>query len=341
MTKTNLIATGLLCVIGALTNAKAELLAYEPFNYTAGTSLIGQNLGHGFVNPWTAGGNVNNSIIRSGSFTYTDTFGNSILNLGNRALITGDGSAAGDNTGGNNAGASPRRTLNFTRGTGASPSTTWISLIATRTGPAYPYINSLGHTVNYGRGVGALQFFYNAAAPGNLTQGNEILSIGRGSANSGEDPALLHDSWALVNRGAAAQEAVSFSGFAALPPDFLLLRIDHAVGTAPHTNPSEADTAYLWINPTSLAFAPTLNSADVVFSPTAIDPTNDRDYVFNVLRLFGGSFNTTVGYSAVEVDEIKVGTAFLDVTLNAVPEPSMIALLGVGALLFVVARRRK
>lgn len=340
MTKTAMLASGLLCVAGALANARAELLVYEPFDYLAGASLIGQNLGHGFANPWTAGGNVRNSVIQSGSFAYTDSFGNSIVARGNRALATGNGTATGSNTGGDTGSASPRRTLSFYRGADAVPTTTWFSVLATVTSLPNPYTNSLGNVANYGRAVSPLQLFYNGT-PGNLGQGNEQFGVGRGTENTaGIDQTHTMDSWGLINRGTAVQEVTSDIGFASLPPDFLLLRIDHAPGIDPRVA-GAADTAYLWINPPNLAKEPTLAKADLTFTPGSVDPANDRDYVFNVLRLFGGSVAAAVGYGSVELDEIKIGTAFMDVTLAPVPEPSTFALLGLGVAALVVWRRRK
>ena len=42
----------------------------------------------------------------------------------------------------------------------------------------------------------------------------------------------------------------------------------------------------------------------------------------------------------MEFDEFKVGESFLDVTLNAVPEPSALALVALGVLV-VIHRRRQ
>lgn len=48
-----------LCVLVAQAIARqatAELMAYEPFDYAAGTPLVGANGGFGFASPWAAGG---------------------------------------------------------------------------------------------------------------------------------------------------------------------------------------------------------------------------------------------------------------------------------------------
>src|SRR5438477_10623376 len=40
----------------AVSQASAALLAYEPFDYTAGEPIVGQNDGLGFEGPWQPGG---------------------------------------------------------------------------------------------------------------------------------------------------------------------------------------------------------------------------------------------------------------------------------------------
>jgi hypothetical protein len=302
--------------------------------------------GFGFSTAWTgqSGLVTNNSIVRAGSFTYTDSFGNSISSSGNRAYVTGDGAAdglPGGYTG--SSSASPFRRFAFTRGTGAAAETTWVSLIATRVGPQFAYTNSIGAVSYYPRGVGAFQMFYNATA-GSTTQGNEMFGIGRGSENSSTQATnLTHtmDSWALLNRGDANQQVTSDVGFASLPADFLLLRIDHVPGTDPRVS-GAADVAYLWINPQNLAKEPSIAKADLTFSSSTVaanGTANDRDYVFNTLRLFGGNTNATAGYSAIELDEIRVGTDYFSVTLLPIPEPTVFAFGALAGLALLAIRK--
>jgi len=328
-------------LFGGAVSARALLLAYEGFDYAPGQSLLGLNGGYGFSTGWIgqSGAVTNNSIVLAGSFTYTDSFGNSIATRGNRALATGNGTATGDNTGGTTGSANPWRVLSFYRGTDAVPTTTWFSVIATVTSPPYPYTNSVGNVALHGRAVSPLQLFYNGT-PGSTGQGSEMVGLGRGTeTTAGIDLYHTMDSWGLVNRGSAAQEVVSDVGFASLPADLLLMRIDHAPGTDPRVA-GAADTAYVWINPPNLAKEPSIAKADLTLTPTSIDPNNDRDYIFNVLRLFGGGFNTTVGYGAIQVDEIRIGTEYLDVTLRPVPEPSLFALGIFGGFVLLALRKR-
>jgi hypothetical protein len=96
----------------------------------------------------------------------------------------------------------------------------------------------------------------------------------------------------------------------------------------------------MWINP-RLDVEPSLASAALSLLPGEwADQT--PDLALNAIRLFGGNWNTTVGnYGSVQVDEIKLGTAFLDVTIAPVPEPTVLALVGLGGLALMQRLRRK
>lgn len=328
--------------MGSALSTRALLLAYEGFDYPEGETFIGKAGGYGFASEWRGTDAMKpNSVVLPGSFTYTDSFGNSIPTTGNRARVTGNGTVSGDDLpGGTTSTSNPWRKLDFQRGFDATPTTTWASVIAHRTGLPYAYTNSAGNVAYYGRAASPLQFFWNSN-PTSTTAGNEMVGLGRASENTtGIDLYHTMDSWAIVNRGTAVQEVTSDVGFATLPADFLLVRIDHAPGVGPHTNAVEADTIYLWINPPNLAKEPSLAKADLTLTPVALSATNDRDYIFNVIRLFGGNFNTTVGYGSIEADELRIGTEFLDVTLRPVPEPSVLALGILGGFALLALRQR-
>ena len=88
-------AVGLLAFVGgvatglgmAVPRASATLLAYEPFNYTAGTNLVGTtSTGTGFTGTWTEtgyNGGTETFTIGSGSLSYSGlpTAGNSVLGI--------------------------------------------------------------------------------------------------------------------------------------------------------------------------------------------------------------------------------------------------------------------
>jgi hypothetical protein len=67
-----LFAAAVLALAGP--GARADVVTYEPFNYTPGTPLLGSNGGSGFASPWAAGG-FNASIftnytVAAGSLPY-------------------------------------------------------------------------------------------------------------------------------------------------------------------------------------------------------------------------------------------------------------------------------
>jgi hypothetical protein len=338
------LATAGVLAIGS--SAQAGLLAYEGFDYAAGTQLNGQTGGFGWEAAWVGQTPFDNSQIINGSFTYNDGFGNSVTTTGNRVHSTGNGVADGlpGAPGANNTN-NPFRRLDLDNGT-VGDSTTWLSFMALRVGqPATPPFvdpDPGGSTYSYGRAAGVQLFYQSGTSTTNA--GSELMSIGRATANS-EINGLTPDTWGLVYRGSGAFMKASSDDFitatnANSTADFLLAKIDHVGGVS---NPRN-DTISLWINPRldneALLGAPTL-----VYLPTDLPNAGgdaDRDIAFNYIRIFAGNINTTVNnYGAMQVDEIKVGTSYNDVTLAPIPEPTSLALLGLGGLVLGRRNRRK
>lgn len=321
---------------------KAALLAYEGFDYTAGGTLLGKNGGSGFSSIWqTNSTSPNNAIISSGSFTYTDVNGYSLITSGNRAHVTGNGTAVsqttgvGDNTGGTTANSQSYRTFNFSRGTNGVTESTWISFMALRTGNPDVSVDAAPNDYLYGRAA-SMQLFYNAA--NTSAQGSEHFGFGRGTQSS-ETVNLANDTWSVLQQGNANATKASSVNWAGSPADFILMRIDH-VGSLV-TDALNADTIRVWINPLDLNAVPVDGAADITFKADEFTGLGvNRDFVFNTLRIFGGSENAAVGYGSIEVDEIRVGDDFGSVTPNAIPEPAVGALAGISLLAFIARRRR-
>lgn len=330
MKNTILTLVSLILALNLAPRASAALLAYEGFDYTAGETLLNQNGGSNWAQPWQTNSQTSaqNTIIVSGSFGYTDQAGHSLVTTGNRAHFTGNGSATGDNIGGNTANAQPIRSLNFSRGSNNVSESTWVSLVAQRNGNPFLF-NDAGGNVFYGRAT-SVQLFTTT----------ENLSIGRASQNSETNPALPNDTWSLFNAGSAVSTVPTTMPWTSSTPAFLLIRIDHVGAVA--TNVGSADTAYLWINPTNLAVEPSLGAANATITAGYLGAA--RDFAFNRIRFFGGNDNATVGYGAMDVDEIRVGETYADVTpiagglvapfkwLSIVPQGNSISLTLTGGL---------
>ncbi len=318
-------------------STQANLLAYEPWDYTSGATFVGGGGGFGFSSAWLLnGGNAANNFVLQGGFTYTDAHGNSLAVSGNRALVTGDGSATGDNIGGTAAGSQPLRPFDFARGVDGTTVSTWISVLALRTGLPNPTPAAAPDDYLYGRAAG-VQFFYQSTTA--TTAGNEQFSIGRATQSSETVKEWPNDTWAVVQQGNANASKVSNVGFATPPADFLLIRIDH-IGAAAN-DLANADTMHMWINPL-LDTVPDDATADVVFNSNeyAAALSVNRDFNFNKLRIFGGSAQTTPSgrsYGSIELDELRVGETFADVT--PIPEPSVFALAGLALLGFALRRK--
>ncbi len=325
---------------GLAPSVHATLFMYEGFNYTAETTLVGQNGGTGWSGAWVQSGSAAaypNAWIGTGSLGYTDGNGNTLLTSGNRGIATGDGTATGLNTGGSTGNAQPLRQFdlsvlpnNVAIGSNGV-ATTWISFLAARTDA--PFISSNGSNYVHGRAAGVQLFNRSTAAGG----GTEILTIGRASQNSETTIGdLPDDTWSLYNAGNANATKATANSFTST--SFILIRIDHDATPNASANP---DTAYMWINP-GLTLQPDISTAAATISANFVAPggTIDatKDYTFDAIRLFGGSRNAQVGYGQLEVDEIRVADSFADVA--PVPEPGSVALALLGGAALLTLRRR-
>ena len=326
----------------------AALLAYEGFDYTAGNLDTTRNGGTGWSQPWQpTPGSANvllpNQQVFSTGFTYTDALNNSLVVSGGRAHVTGDGALDGLSGGvGTTTSITPTRGLAFNRGVSGAPETTWMSFIALRTGQTQPVVGAPPNDYLYGRAASA-QLFYNSVT--STTGGSEMFGIGRGTQSSetiGVATALPNDTWGILQQGNASATKASGVNWAS-GADFLLMRIDHLPGiNAVSGLLTNADTIRMWINP-NLDVAPSDGSADITFNANDFNPALalNRDFVFNRFRIFGGGTNATVGYGSIEMDEIRIGEGFADVTpFTSVPEPAIAAIGGLGVLALVLRRRR-
>lgn len=310
----------LLCACAILPSlpqaSNATILAYEPFDYAAGTdpSAAGSNGGSGFAGGW--GNRSGNSVvpgtdaigdsIGAGSLNYTDAFGNQLVTSGGRLNVSG---ALGT--------SNPYREFNFIRGTVGT--TTWISFLGQRSGETSTVEQALNP---YPRASNLS--FYTADGLANA----ERLAVGSSSG-------MAVDSWSLIPRGGGGNLVGASPTTSLAVESLLVLRIDH-------TGNAAGDDAYMWVNPV-LSSVPDIASASAVrlaADPAHVDPF---PYTFNAVRPFAGNFSAAQPrpFAVADFDELRIGETFGDVTpFTAVPEPSVSMLL-LSALGAVTMRRRR
>lgn len=272
--------------------ARAYLLAYEGFDYAAGSDLTGMNGGFGWTTPWginssgatIAGANPGDTAA-AGSLTYIDSLNHMLYTSGNSAFYTGSAGTS-----------SPFR--DFFGNTGEEGTTIWVSFLAQRVGPT---TNNTGTPFNP----------YPRAGNVSLFDGNsERLAIGNASG-------AVSNKFALLPAGSGGNIRASTNDYSTL--SLAVVRIDYG--------PTNNDTAYLFINPT-LGIEPSTSTASAStnnFNFTflrvrpfagANDAANSRPYADLKVD------EIRIGTTWQDV------TPFITI----VPEPSVITIAGLGAL---------
>jgi hypothetical protein len=297
-------AAFMILALGATSPARATLLAYEGFNYPAGTGLT--NASDGFTNGWAGrwtGANVPVATNVSGSLGYTDASGNS--------LKTDGGSVVVGNLAGSTINAQPSRsiavgTLSGAAYSGLPAGTYWASFTMQWIG--YPTPASVTTSNLYWR-KGDLAF--KTGVPTNATTGGtELLAVGRPNAN--QFPSTPIDTWALWSGGDSGAAA---SGVATAYPltnaTFILLRLVVDGSGA-------ADTAWLWINWTNLTIEPPISLANATNTIANLTGLNN-------IRLDANNQNASGTNTVLRFDEFRLGDTFGEVTpLATVPQPPSI-----------------
>lgn len=167
-------------------------LAYEGFDYPAGTDLSGQSGGEGWVTAWsTAPGDTATAV----SVSYADSQGNQLVTAGNRGFYTGQGGTSQPFREFATAGA----------GRGTDGTTTWISLLIQRSGPTVEGDNI------YPRGANVA--FFDGAT--------ERFGIGNPSG-------ALDNFISIIPSGTLENRRPASTSFSEL--SFAVLRIDHLPG---------------------------------------------------------------------------------------------------------------
>jgi hypothetical protein len=288
----------------ALSNAAsfAGLLIYEPFDYTSGTAIAGQSDPYSPVGGpvWGQAGTANaNPLsvhqVASGSLTGPSGFPASIGNSG--SLMNADSKEYARMSLGSEYTAN---------------STIYYSLLLDV--PA-----TTGLTIAHSNA--------NANNDGILALNNNAAGITEPNSWAGELTMRLGSVANTFNLGVRGSTTVAgttyFSGDLTPGTTYLVV-----VGFTEGATAGVGGTSSLWINPSSATFGALAAPAADGSTTGTYSATASNDHTDSLI--IGAGIAAGTDPSQTLIDEIRVGTTWADVT--TVPEPSSIALAGVGAL---------
>lgn len=298
---TNLLAMSLagILVAGFSPLATAQLYVYEPFDYTPGSDILGQSGGAGFTSAWA----LQAGTPTSQAFTAVAgslTAPAGLTTSGGHAILTGEfGTLQAMRSFGNIA--------------GGDGTTTWFSFIGQRQGATGGSI--AGNP--YPRGVNVGLFDTEATA----TQGGTLRPERVGVGNS-SNAAL--DEWSIIPEGSGTLRVGSGVSYADLY--WAVLRIDH------HGDHTVADDAYLFLNPDP--------GAEPLTGSALASVIGVRDYSnLDFIRPFVGNLSGASPFGVLVMDEIRIGGDYASMSATVVPEPTAMALFGLGGLALLYRNR--
>lgn len=295
----------------AKSSAFAQLLAYDGFDYSAGTQLWGLNANGSGGAGWAANWSATSAAVAtnfSPGLTYSTM------------PTTGGGVVFGNPAGSTATTASSQRLLPNTFGTMAASGSgsVWVSFLYQ----------------NWSTSNGGLSGFREAklalfsGATGNANgsanvNGTERLDVGTPNtyAAGASDTLSLWQGSTFASSGVATPRGANPANTV-----FVVLRLDV-------DNTTGNDTAYAWFNP-SLASQPTIGTA-ISFNSQDLSGVNG-------LRFQAGNLNASGTNAVFEIDELRVGLTWGDmVSTVVVPEPTGIALTGLAFTTLAFFRRRR
>lgn len=327
-------AVAVACTAVSLSTAQADLLVYEPFDYQEGAGLLGLDGGSGFGAAWTGRNNnagavpAGSTAVQASSLAHPSLPG-SLPTQGGSMLINGLSGTA-----------EPAR--EFSAGARASISaapTLWISFLAQRQGETTDPATTNLPDNPYPRGVNMSLFRTD------LATNSEVVGIGN-SSNATDN------TWSIIPEGGGGNREGAYNppggvvgggpdtpGAATFPWNDLqwaVIRIDHQAGN---------DDIYMWLSPDP-DVEPSIVDADAVILSTDANAIDYSD--IGALRPFVGAQQGDVGQAnwrpagVLALDEIRIGTAFADMTATAViPEPTSILLSLLGLMGVAASRPRR
>ena len=322
MTKKMVSLTASVLALGLFSQtANAQLQGYESFSYTSGTTLTGISPGSGlFPNNWTTKTPGTTSAVGSSGLGYTDGSGNTLSTTGNSGVSVG--SSATDN---------PQLVFGSTLGVAsgatatAGSGTIWISYLwqGLNTSAA----GSLFRQATFGLYSGMTT---------SSGSGNEYLDIGMPNIQSSTvgtvnpNISLWYGGKGLAGQTSSSTAPAINSSAAANGGNTLMIVLQLQMDNSTTT----ADTLNMWINPTLGGAGPT----GTEYTYSLQDLTS-----INGIRMASGNTNATFGLQPgmQQYDEFRVGDTFADVSPIVTPEPTVMALAGLGGATLLAFRRRR
>lgn len=288
-------------------NALAQLIAYEGFNYSADTSVGSQSGGYGWGGTWAVITDAAAALgtNQAGSLTY-----GTLPTTGGRAVI-----GKPETTTATTAQIQrqlPNTLTNILGGGGSI----WISFL-------YQNLNAdqAGLPGYRETGLRLMRGSTTNVSGVSGRNGTDMLDIG--SPNT-YPTAANFDRLAVFSGGVYLDSGIA-TPRGANPANtvFVVMRIDV-------DNTTATDTAYTWFN-SSLLSQPTTG--------TALTWTTSDLGGINSLRFQAGNQNANGTNAVWAVDEIRVGLTWADV-ISPIPEPTILSLAGVAGLALLLWRRR-
>jgi len=291
------------------TSAMADLLIYEPFDYTSGAAVIGQ------TDPYA---------INSPTWARAGTAATTVHQISSGSLIAPTGFPGGFGNSGDMKGVdfNEYNRLNLPLEYGASATIYYSLLLNVPTTNGLTTAHSNANANN--DGLVALNNSTGTGTKPNTWAGELSIRIG-GSAGTGGA-----GTFNLGIRASTTAASTTFWSADLAPGQTYLVVASFTQGATPGTGGSSP----LWINPTSFGgSAPAADGSTAGTYSTSATSDHTDSLIIGAGIAAGAAPNDTT------LDEIRVGTTWASVT--TVPEPSTLALAGLGLAGVVAWHRRR